>query len=294
MSRAKRNAAAEEYFRRAPNYSAKAIEAIRSRGKSKLAEGHRGGALMTYIADLLESAHKFALPYGGKLFDTTSEQMLAECRLPFRVCAFEYEMEQEGTGVATGLPVRSDKTIVLAVEDSDASRTRLFPIVHTRDGGWQMTLVAIELVREDDENIGVFFRHMTDLHWGRADDIPAQQHLEEYAREAFGYEIRAITQACAALACTNVTTEILRPNREARAARPASTLFDYHVLVLDPSRVREPGEDRGGTHASPRTHLRRGHIRRHPTAGRIWVNQCVVAPTSIGTVNKDYRVKRPS
>lgn len=105
-------------------------------------------------------------------------------------------------------------------------------------------------------------------------------------------EIQAVVEFAAALSCTNVTTEVIRPNREARAARPGSTLFDYHILVLDPSKVREPGEDLGGSHASPRTHLRRGHVRRHPTAGRIWVNSCVVNPTALGTVNKDYAIKQ--
>lgn len=35
------------------------------------------------------------------------------------------------------------------------------------------------------------------------------------------------------------------------------------------------------------------YFRRAPNysaAGRIWVNSCVVNPTAIGTVNKDYRI----
>jgi hypothetical protein len=104
-------------------------------------------------------------------------------------------------------------------------------------------------------------------------------------------ECRSVIQLCAALACSNVSTEIIRPNREASAARPASTLFDYHVLMIDPGAERQPSEDRGGSHASPRTHLRRGHIRRLAWGPRIWVNSCVVNPSAIGTVNKDYAVR---
>lgn len=64
------------------------------------------------------------------------------------------------------------------------------------------------------------------------------------------------------------------------------------VIPVFASNEREwhEGPPLGGSHASPRTHLRRGHIRQHPTAGRIWVNSCVVNPTAIGTVNKDYRI----
>ncbi|MEI7836952.1 MAG: hypothetical protein WCK05_11170, partial [Planctomycetota bacterium] len=85
-------------------------------------------------------------------------------------------------------------------------------------------------------------------------------------------------------------TDIIRPNREARLARPASTLFDYHILTIRPNAEHGPPGDRGGSHASPRTHLRRGHIRRHPTAGRVWVNSTLVNPSALGSVNKDYAV----
>lgn len=51
------------------------------------------------------------------------------------------------------------------------------------------------------------------------------------------------------------------------------------------------GRDMASSHASPRQHLRRGHIRRHPTAGNLWVNSCVVGDPSNGVINKSYAVK---
>ena len=73
--------------------------------------------------------------------------------------------------------------------------------------------------------------------------------------------------------------------REAKGKVP---FFTYKVLTLKPSK-RSSGEGLGGTHASPRVHLRRGHIRRLPDK-RIWVNGCVVGDKSKGMVVKDYAV----
>ena len=119
----------------------------------------------------------------------------------------------------------------------------------------------------------------------------ARGNLAQIANEYMAPGLIATIQASAVLSCTNVTTEVIRPTREARAARPESTLFNYHVLMIRPGAERHEGPPLGGSHASPRTHLRRGHIRQHPTAGRIWVNSCVVNPTAIGTVNKDYQLQ---
>jgi hypothetical protein len=47
----------------------------------------------------------------------------------------------------------------------------------------------------------------------------------------------------------------------------------------------------GGTHASPRVHLRRGHIRRLP-GKNIWVNATIVGNSDLGVVIKDYSVTK--
>jgi len=105
-------------------------------------------------------------------------------------------------------------------------------------------------------------------------------------------ESRAITGLIEVLSCNNVSTETvpaptaLNKKREARGKAP---LFEYKVLMLDPQDVVGPRMNRGGTHASPRAHLRRGHIRRLP--GRnVWVNAAIVGNRRNGVVVKDYAV----
>lgn len=299
MSRAKRNAAAEDYFKRAPGYSAEAIEDL-----SAVVERCRPNErnILSWLIAAAESGHKFVLPdYGQILGETPFASLQAAAsgaRLPYPEVVIEFAAPTRGA-LGTGR-VECEKRLVVCVEVPADGRAGAFsggfmawPFGFTM-GHWRPQAFGFGIYYpEHGEGLALaaFGEHGERVGQELRDE---GRNLEEFACREYATELHAVYGLLAALACTNVTTEILRPNREARAARPASTLFDYHVLVLDPSRVREPGEDRGGTHASPRTHLRRGHIRRHPTAGRIWVNQCVVAPTSIGTVNKDYRVKRPS
>ena len=42
--------------------------------------------------------------------------------------------------------------------------------------------------------------------------------------------------------------------------------------------------------ASPRLHLRRGHVRKLPSGERVWIQSCIVGDASGGTVDKDYVV----
>lgn len=66
--------------------------------------------------------------------------------------------------------------------------------------------------------------------------------------------------------------------------------FTYHVLEL-PSGCVAPASQ-GGTHASPRFHIRRAHIRKLPSGALTFVRQCFVGDKSRGVVSKDYSMGR--
>jgi hypothetical protein len=105
-------------------------------------------------------------------------------------------------------------------------------------------------------------------------------------------EIRALLGTLNALACANVTTERVAPKRAHLAMRPSFQFDTYHVLVVKQrdsvrSSVSEFVEDR----RSPREHLRRGHIRRHQSGLRLWINATVVNAGVGGKVSKDYAVR---
>lgn len=73
-----------------------------------------------------------------------------------------------------------------------------------------------------------------------------------------------------------------------RAKRGLSPLYDFVTVCIEP--VKPRSEDRGGTHASPRQHDRRGHFRRTKT-GTVWVRHCTVGDPSRGAVFHDYKFK---
>lgn len=97
-------------------------------------------------------------------------------------------------------------------------------------------------------------------------------------------------QACCVLACANVESDDIEPSaklNKKRVARGRQPLFSYKVLALSDDK-RASGASQGGSHASPRMHLRRGHLRRLKERV-IWVRPSMVNVNSLdGVVVKDY------
>lgn len=108
-------------------------------------------------------------------------------------------------------------------------------------------------------------------------------------------EVAVIIDLCCALACSNVhSRRVGRSDEKAvrRARAGKKPLFSYNVLEIDV----DPSEQSSGPgitgRASPRTHLRRGHIRHLSSGQLVWVNAAVVRGKTPGIVVKDYRVGR--
>lgn len=107
-------------------------------------------------------------------------------------------------------------------------------------------------------------------------------------------EVQTVVQACSVINCANVTTaEIQAPAalNKKRQERGKQPFFTYKVLQLSDER-REAGKGgAGGSHGSPRMHLRRGHLRRLESKV-IWVRPSMVnAGSNAGVVLKDYAVQ---
>ncbi|RKE23963.1 hypothetical protein B0G76_8665, partial [Paraburkholderia sp. BL23I1N1] len=105
-------------------------------------------------------------------------------------------------------------------------------------------------------------------------------------------EVHMAIQACAVLNCANVGTVDVHPKPAMNARRVATRrppFFTYKVLQLAAGKAAA-GAKGSGAHAAPRTHLRRGHIRR--LENRVtWVRPAVVnAGSERGVVAKDYRI----
>jgi hypothetical protein len=64
--------------------------------------------------------------------------------------------------------------------------------------------------------------------------------------------------------------------------------YDWHTVTIGPKQSKS--ESQGGSHASPRLHDRRGHLRRLRNGKNVWVLPCKVGNAALGTVFHDYEV----
>jgi hypothetical protein len=65
--------------------------------------------------------------------------------------------------------------------------------------------------------------------------------------------------------------------------------YDWRTVRIEP--VKPRSEHQGGTHASPRQHDRRGHLRRLKSGKTCWVKACKVGDPTKGAVFHDYEVR---
>lgn len=107
-------------------------------------------------------------------------------------------------------------------------------------------------------------------------------------------EVQAVVQACSVINCANVTTEeisapaALNKKRMKKGQQP---FFTYKILQLTDEQHVTHKRGSGGTHASPRMHLRRGHLRRLKSKV-VWVRPVMVnTGSNNGVVHKDYAVQ---
>ena len=94
-----------------------------------------------------------------------------------------------------------------------------------------------------------------------------------------------------ALNCVNIKRTEFKPKPSKQSVLRAmgrQPLFSTWTLEIDLNRSRNEGIDQGGTHASPRLHLRRGHARQHRPGVWCWVNPHVVGNKALGMVHKEY------
>ena len=128
--------------------------------------------------------------------------------------------------------------------------------------------------------------------YGSRDKANAQIILDSHD------EAMVLIQACSVINCANVSTADIEAPAAINKKRQASgkqPFFTYKVLEL--AEDRKPasrGGGSGGHHASPRMHLRRGHLRQLERKV-VWVRPAMInAESTRGVVHKDYSVAPPA
>jgi hypothetical protein len=109
-------------------------------------------------------------------------------------------------------------------------------------------------------------------------------------------EVMMLIQACSVINCANVTTSDVEAPvalNKKRLASGKQPFFSYKVLELAEERKATSRGGSGSHHASPRMHLRRGHLRQLERKV-IWVRPAMInAESTRGVVHKDYSVAPP-
>ena len=225
-------------------------------------------------AKMLSVAEKFMLPLGGRLFDDKHYKAMDETealRLPFQVIALEY---------ASATDKNFSRRILLAIDYENSDSIVVMPIIHDDKKSIWFCLPPAFIPR-----IGYLSRENA-----TKEEVPFVVNMPDGIEgQEYGCEIGTLLCLLNTLQCSNVHLE----KRKAKAntkVKNALPFDDYYVLSVD-SKQPISNISGGGTHRSPREHLRRGHIRRLETGRKIWVNAAVIgAGKGAGKITKDYLV----
>jgi len=142
------------------------------------------------------------------------------------------------------------------------------------------------------EHEGILMWQVSDYDFS---DMRADPSLFTKVKAGYQLATTCILVLIKILRCKNVyidREEFPKKLNKAKAKKGHLKGFDRHILkIKDDPKVVMKGH-LGGTHASPRLHFRRGHIRRYKSGVTIWIREMMVGKPKLGQVEKDYQVNQ--
>ena len=258
-----------------------------------------------HMGKAARSAICFQLPTNGELIagdmalHTQDLTVDGFARPPFDTIAIEYDL------VVTDGTVES--VVVLAMHDEKENGVVCIPSSKSRvDGVWRTPAFAFFYpykgfgVRAETTGWAHAVKHKSALPdavrlMALQEGMPVDEFIMKIYKDDAGFLMRGYFHLCAALATREVTFEDIIPDKsknQFRRARGKAPLFTYKVLTI--GKKKRKSRHLGGTHASPRSHLRRGYYRTSRNGVRHWVQPCMVKGETDGFVHKDYKVEGAS
>lgn len=258
-------------------------------------------------ANLLAATHavKFTLPDGGRIMETDFSHLPSELHLPYPIVLLEYTSLNFPGGLAEqeygSESVQCPKRICIAIQSPDGF-INVSSILYVAGQGWNFSPFTARIVpangapatplfegkRVDGINLAIAPFHTLDRTGQTQEQLLKAGYIDMVD------ECGAVLALIEALACTNVQAMAMPKTRPGATLHKCGGLpFDeYRVLTITPGKSGgHTGGSSGYFGGTRREHLRRGHIRRHATAGNVWVNACVVNPGAAGKVHKEYIVR---
>lgn len=248
----------------------------------------------------IKDSIKFRIPDNGRImpgirknkkaFGDFIDDFIPDLRLPYKDTLLEYEfkvdLESSGCHGVTEMIANEEYTgvILLSSEVADGAIS-IIPLWKLSSLGGHWTIGNFSaLIDRNRESVNITpITKEGELHGANS----------RVAYNDMVGEVSGFLEFIAALACSNSATsdqphgrEKLNKKREKQGRPP---FYSYKVLTISQG-GQGSVESMGGSHRSPRVHLRRGHIRRLPNK-TVWVNASVVGDKSKGFVDKDYSVQ---
>lgn len=274
---------------------------------------------------LMHLAEKFILPDWGKIFESHEMKLCYDVqiptRLPYPITALEYHCPYDDPRCTPMMhnETASSKRIALCVETealhehtamlshlhekhvSGSPGFYVFPIAYFDEGQfWSPPASGMFFPRGGDEAMRSMQDHgliailpMGHMVYKR---YPKDERSTRMARD-IADEVFAMIHLLTALAIDKGKHTVLPAPanlNKKRAKKNRVPMYEYKVLdiVADilhtPTPAARPSQ--GGTHASPRMHKRRGHVRRLHSGKTTWVRNTIIGKPGIGTVEKEYSV----
>lgn len=238
------------------------------------------------LAGIIEDSVHFILPENGLILDDGLRGLEGvELNLPFPSITIEFRWAEDWKVVCSASD-HEDHIIVMAAIN-----------MPSRDGDvWYPEYLMMDVPK--DINIGG--KRLSEKQKSKIlapsayKAAQAQGLTSSQASELIGSHEYSIEELIEALSCANVTHEVIEkvnPAMNARRIRDGKLpIYETRRLVINAGKSVASKSDIAGTHASPRQHLRRGHIRRLEDKN-IWVNSCVVAANNPAKIVKTYAVR---
>lgn len=241
------------------------------------------------FCESVKNAVKFKLTEGNFLLNNGDNSLeflgrfVDEVNLPYESIVFEVD------SFVSGAPQNSPMLVLLKQIDD----LIYMQVAFKNDewaGEWTIIETGNELVQLIFDRKKIQLSLSMDTSHLDIDEVTIGKIKNLYHNSIFGVFVSFIC----ALSCKNTKIEdspiqqssVKNSIRKSKGKLP---FFTHKILTIDGvgSSKKTPN---GGSHASPRVHLRRGHIRRLENKN-VWVNSCVVGDKSKGLVSKDYAVQ---
>jgi len=208
---------------------------------------------------------------------------------PYPITVLEYELPPPKNLIAHKAP--RPRVLVVQQEGEDVV---LIPIeyYHEGDVGWIPPYAMFKISRDGDAPVSI--APLLNNSFAKAQELMTGENrdINDVMSNVMIADLATYAEFCRTLHEHEVTFAEVVPDaakNRMRRARGKAPLFTYKVLTI--GKKKRKSRHLGGTHASPRSHLRRGYYRTSRNGVRHWVQPCMVKGDTDGFVHKDYKVE---